>query len=200
MSSRLVDAGHGFRLFPPTRLHSLPCARHGSSLSKLKERYDFELLRREQLTSALALPVAVLSALGGALIAMTRSFSYQSGALNNIFGFIVTMDVVAFAICLFDLARVYHRQTYSYLPLLGDMEQSRQEFMSFAESLAGGEAEVLHEFDNELRRRIIAAADKNTRNNDDRSGLLYWARVALFAVLTLTAAAGVPYVIDQVKF
>ena len=34
----------------------------------LKSRYDYELQRKEQLTTALTLPVAVLTGLGGAII------------------------------------------------------------------------------------------------------------------------------------
>ena len=40
----------------------------------LKERYDFELKRSDQLTSELPLPVGVLSGLGGLMAAMVRSF------------------------------------------------------------------------------------------------------------------------------
>ena len=38
----------------------------------LKDRYDYELQRREQLTAALTLPVGVLTILGGAMAAMAR--------------------------------------------------------------------------------------------------------------------------------
>lgn len=166
----------------------------------LKDRYDYELLRREQLTAALALPVGILSALGGAVVAMARSFSYQNASLTSAFGVLLAANVIAFFLCLFDLGRAYHRQKYLYLPLLGEMERSREEFLEYAQVMAGGEAEVMADFDRELRRRVIQAADRNTQNNDERSGLLYRARVALFAVLALTAAAGVPYVVDQVRY
>ena len=36
----------------------------------LKDRYDYELQRREQLTAALTLPFGVLTVLGGAMVAM----------------------------------------------------------------------------------------------------------------------------------
>ncbi len=166
----------------------------------LKDRYDYELLRREQLTEALALPVGILGVLGGAMIAMARSFSYQGVVLSSAFGLFLAADVLAFFLCLFDLGRAYHRQRYLYLPLLGEMEQSREEFLEYAQTMASDETELLAEFDKELRRRVIQASDRNTRNNDERSGLLYWARLALFAVLVLTAATGIPYVLDQVRY
>jgi hypothetical protein len=61
-------------------------------------------------------------------------------------------------------------------------------------------------YDYELQRKeqltaaLINAADRNTETNDERSGLLHRARLALFAVLLLTVVAGFPYVVDQVRF
>jgi hypothetical protein len=66
--------------------------------------------------------------------------------------------------------------------------------------MAGGVGEVLEEFEKQMRGRMIDAADHNTQTNDERNGLLNRARVALYAVLLLTAIAGVPYVVDQVRF
>jgi len=66
--------------------------------------------------------------------------------------------------------------------------------------MAGGEGEVLDAFENQMRERMIDAADRNTQTNDERSGLLHRARLALFAVLFLTAVTGIPYVIDQVRY
>lgn len=91
----------------------------------LKERYDFELQRKEQLTSALTLPVGVLSGLGGLMTAMVRAFSED----------VEVREVVI------------------------EPEES---------------------FDIHLRERMIEAADRNTANNELRSGLLHRGRVALF--------------------
>jgi hypothetical protein len=43
----------------------------------IKDRYDFELDRKDKLTASLTLPAAVLSALGSAMAFMTGRFSYQ---------------------------------------------------------------------------------------------------------------------------
>lgn len=166
----------------------------------LSNRYDYELQRKEQLTAALTLPVAVLSALGGALVAMARSFSYRESFLTWWFGGILAADGIAFVACLAYLARAYHRQTYVFLPMLGEIDKSREEFLVFAPAMAGGEAEVLEAFENQMRQRMIAAADRNTQTSDARSGLLHRARLALYAALVLTAVGGIPYVIDQVRF
>ncbi|MBM2813125.1 MAG: hypothetical protein HW416_3884 [Chloroflexi bacterium] len=166
----------------------------------LRNRYEYELQRKEQLTAQLTLPVAVLGLLGSAIVAMTRSFSYMDLLLTIPFAVLLGGASLAFTVCLVYLGRSYHRQTYVFLPLLEATEQSREEFLKFAPVMAGGEAEVLHEFEKQMRGRIINAADRNTVTNDERSALLHRARLALFAVLLMATVAGLPYVIDQVRF
>jgi hypothetical protein len=160
----------------------------------LKDRYDFELQRKEQLNVSLNLPVGILGGLGSLLALMARSFTYQDRVLTWIFVALVVAGIATFCGCLVQLARMYHRQKYMYLPLLGEFEKSRDDFLEFSKVMAGGEAEVLEAFESNLRRRIIEAADRNTANHDDRSSLMYWARVWLFVTLCLTALAGIPYV------
>lgn len=166
----------------------------------IKNRYDYELQRKEQLTSALTLPVAVLSALGGAIVAMARSFSYQDVVLTWPFASILVAEAITFFACLTYLARAYHRQTYVFLPLLESIDRSRDEFLEFAPGMAGGEAEVLDAFETQMRKRMIDAADRNTQTNDDRSGMLHRARLALYGVLVAVALSGIPYVVDQVRY
>lgn len=166
----------------------------------LKDRYDYELRRREELTTALTLPVGVLTVLGGAMAAMARSFSYEGGSVTWAFGAFLILSVLAFGMCLLLLARAYHPQTYIYLPLLAAIKQSEEEFLKFSNVIAHEGAEVLDEFDSQLDEHVISAADHNTRNNERRSAQLHLARIALFAVLILTALMGIPYVVDQVGY
>lgn len=94
----------------------------------LKDRYDYELQRKEQLTAALTLPVGVLTVLGGAIVAMARSFSYQDALLAWPFGLLVAVDVGAFFACLLYLGKAYHRQKYIYLPLLARLEEWENDY------------------------------------------------------------------------
>jgi len=162
----------------------------------------FELKRSDQLTSELPLPVGVLSGLGGLMAAMVRSFPNKTVWLTVPFGVAFALDVVAFFYCLVYLARAYHRQKYMFLPPLSELEAWEQEFRSFLdrEDIVVEEVVITPEesFDIHLRERIIQAADRNSMNNEYRSGLLHRARVGLFAVLICTTAAGVLYVVDQV--
>ena len=163
-----------------------------------KDRYDFELHRNDQLNASLPLPIGVLTALGGLIAVMARSFSYRNPTLTTIFIGLLAADVLAFFVCLVLLAFAYHRHNYVYLPLLQELEDANKEWRELS---AFAHVESLDEvFTDNLRARIIQAADSNTLNNDDRIQHLYWARIALFSVLMWTALAGLPYVADQVRF
>ena len=179
----------------------------------LKDRYDYELKRKDQITAALTLPVGILIALGAAMAAMARSFSYTDGYLTWCFLLSLGSAAVAFFLCVFNLGRAYHRQTYWYLPLLSELQTTRElykqiylrESYNQKESWDGDssqqEQEVDDLFQHALEMRISEAADQNTKNNDRRSDrYLYWARVAIFGALGLTAITGISYVLDQVRY
>lgn len=166
----------------------------------LKNRYDFELDRKEKLTAALTLPVGVLSVLGGALIAMVRTFTYTDPRLTWFFIAGLVASALTFVTCLVLLGVAYIAQTYVYLPLLRQLTNSRDEFLEYAKVMAGGAGEVMEDFEGDVVRRIIDAADANTISNDRRSRFMHWSRISLFAVLTSVAFSGVFYMFDQVRF
>ena len=71
----------------------------------LKDRYDYELKRKDQITAALTLPVGILIALGAAMTAMARSFSYTDGYLKWLFLLSLGSAAVAFLLCVVNLGR-----------------------------------------------------------------------------------------------
>ena len=164
----------------------------------LKSRYDFELQRREQQTASLGLPVGVLGGLGSVMALMARSFTWTDTILTS-FAPSLVFGVIAFVVCMVYLSRVYHRQTYVYLPKLAALDDALKEWRAFYEDARVAEPADEDFFEHEFRRRIIDATDRNTDINDERSALLYWARVCLLTVLWLTTLAGIPYVADQVR-
>ena len=176
----------------------------------LKDRYDYELKRKDQITAALTLPVGVLIALGTVMAAMARSFSYRDGYLTWCFLIFLLLAAVAFLLCVVFLGLAYHRQTYWYLPQLSELQKIREKWRGggYIKAASYDEHEkelVIKEgedlFQRVLEMRIIGAADENTKNNDMRGDrYLYRARVAIFVVLGLTAITGVTYVLDQVRY
>lgn len=163
----------------------------------VKDRYDFELERKNKLTGDLALPIGVLSGLGGLAATMARSFTYKIPFLTVAFIVFFGLAAIGFLVCLVLLGRAYLAQTYQYLPLLADLDQSAEEFREFNAYVRDTGGEVEDTFARELRQRIIKAADRNTLSNDLRSKWLHYRRIMLFVVLGFTALAVVPYVADQ---
>ena len=165
----------------------------------LKNRYDYELTRKEQLTSSLGLPVGVLGGLGSLLAVMIRSFTYGWTVRTYLFVLLIVPAICSFFACMIQLARAYHRQKYKYLPLLKELDEKLNEWRAFYEEAgyAGSEQDF---FSHDLRTHIIEAADRNTENNDARSSLLFWSRVWLFWLLGFATAVGIAYVANQVRF
>ena len=178
----------------------------------LKDRYDYELKRKDQITAALTLPVGVLVALGTLMGTMARSFSYKGYCLTWFFLIFLGLSVCAFVACVVYLGLAYHRQTHWYLPQLSKLQTTRELYKELyrresynqtgswdGDSQAEQAADDF--FQDELKIKIIEAADKNTKNNNMRSNrYLYWARVAIFVVLISTAITGVLYVVDQGRY
>lgn len=165
-------------------------------LNFVKSRYDWELERKEKLTASLTLPVGILTALGGLMAVMARSFSYTTPSWTGAFLFLMSLTVAAFVVCLVFLAMGWHHQDYEYLPLVGTLDLARAEFEAYYD---GEPALAVEEFVAKLRRAVIDAADTNTTCNDRRSKYLYKARRSLLALLMLTATVSVPYVVDQAR-
>ena len=61
-------------------------------------------------------------------------------AAHRAFGILLGFAVVAFVVCMVRLARAYHPQKYVYLPLLGAIKKSKEEFLDFARFMAGARA------------------------------------------------------------
>lgn len=158
-------------------------------LNFLVSRYDRELDRKDKLTGAVALPVSILAALGGAVAAMARGFSYQPGGLRIAFGIALSVYVAATSVCLFWLARNYWGSDYDFLPQLRRLEDYRKLLLK--------EEWPPEEFADDLREAIITFTDTNAAVNEDRAAFIDRANQTLIAVLVAAAFCGGLYVYNQ---
>jgi hypothetical protein len=159
----------------------------------LKDRYDFELARKDKLTDSLNLPIGILTAVGGLLGVMVSGFSYQIPWLKKNFVTIVALDFGAFVISLIFLAFAFHRQRYGYLQTLGELRDAEAALQEYDPPTA------IARFQEYLKDSLIEAADMNTVMNDRRYKYLYRARLAILGTVVLTTLLGLPYVYDHVK-
>ncbi|MBI3491578.1 MAG: hypothetical protein HY047_07350 [Acidobacteria bacterium] len=159
----------------------------------LKDRYDFELARKDKLTDSLNLPIGILTVVGGLLGVMVSGFSYQILWLSKIFVTLLAFDGAAFAISLLFLAFAFHRQTYGYLQFLGEFRDAERMLEDYDQATAGAR------FEQYLRDSLIEAADMNAKMNIRRGRYLSLGRLAILAMVILTALLGLPYVYDHLK-
>lgn len=154
----------------------------------LKQRYDFELSRRDAITAALGLPFAILTAVGSLAIAVIRSFGYQRHPWITV-GFLmaVAWALLLFIAAIYYLSHAYRDDTYTYLPKLAELEAARQMWR-------GDDGFFRHE----LRELIIEAADYNATTNDNRSAYLGRANAAIVWLAASVGAAAVAFAANQV--
>lgn len=161
-------------------------------LDFLLDRYKWELERKDRLTEAVGLPVTILTLLGGLTVAMAQGFSYTIKPVAVAFVVALILEGIASAFCLYWLAKNYGGSSYEYLPRLLDLETYRIQMIGSSDT----PEEAEHEFESNLRERIINATDFNARTNDQRTAFLDRANQTLVVVLVVTAAGGVLYVLD----
>ena len=125
-------------------------------LAFLKDRYDYELDRKDKLTASLTLPVGILTGLGGLLAVMSRSFTYGSPGLTIPFLAFLGVAVLSFVVCLVCIGRAWHSSEYEYMAFIGTLDRTLQEFEAYYE---GDPKTAGEEFTGNLRRSIIQAAD-----------------------------------------
>lgn len=136
----------------------------------LKNRYDFELERKDKITTAIGLPFAILTAVGTLTVAMARNFAYQANPWLSV-PLPRCSDVCALALfiaSIYCLSRAYRDDTYTYLPKLAELDSARAEWRAFYRNARPGRADD-DAFTRELRQHIIEAADYNTTTNDIRT-------------------------------
>jgi len=106
----------------------------------VKDRYDYELDRKDKLTAALALPVGVLEVLGSAGVAMVRTFTFRDPTLSVLFVLITAVEFLTFTACLILLCWAFVAQTYVYLPLLGHIDgwdEAERQWLDYVKSTGG---------------------------------------------------------------
>lgn len=165
----------------------------------LSDRYDFELARKEKLSDSLGLPVSVLVVLGSLVVTMLRGFSYSRPSITVPFLTAVGFDVLAFGWCLWFFAKAYHGQTYKQLPSLSELNAARQKLVEYYEdNPPPAEMDAETDFEDNLRWRIMEAADQNRKSNNEKMRCTHLAIGWLFALLVATAVTAVPFAVDQI--
>lgn len=159
-----------------------------------QERYDYEASRRAELTGAIAIPIGVISVLGGALVAILNGLRPPIVGSDWVLLLAAAASLAVSAVSVFFLARSYFGFTYRYVATPKEVRDHHAAVASVyvaanvAPSLARQYADdKILEY---LEERYAEAAHHNTLNNDRKSYFLHLANGAMLCALLPAAVAG----------
>lgn len=159
--------------------------------------YDEELTWREQLSSAIGIPVGLATILGGLIALYLRTSGGWQSPLGWWFGIAVIAALACFIAAVISLVRARHGYEYERVPYPKDIHRyyvALREYHASADTL-----DLLEdEFAEWLDEKLVAAADRNVRNNLEKSRHLYWAMNWIIATLVAVGLASPPYLMNTV--
>jgi hypothetical protein len=93
----------------------------------LKQRYDYELDRKDKLTHAVSQSAGFLTLLGGVITVMVRGFSYEEAWLTIAFLVPLLLALGVAAVSVFWLSLAFYHQRYFGLPDLASLMKAHDE-------------------------------------------------------------------------
>jgi len=170
----------------------------------LKEQYKSEIERKDTLTNSMAIPVGVLTVLGGLLGFLSRDFSYEPTNISLAFVVVLAISALLFLVSIVLLFCAYHGYSYSYLPTAKELKEYFDNLSAYLrQTKSSTESDevvakrVTQRFDDMLERRYIEAITANSGNNDKKSGYLHWTNTCLITALAAALVAVIPFTIDS---
>lgn len=155
--------------------------------------YDAEFENRERLRSALGIPIALLTLLGGILGTMVPTIGADGTFLRSCFIFGFTCAACFFVVAVYSLIRAYHGYEYEGVPTLLDLRQYHAVLTKhFSDHGAAGTlADVA--FSDYLEGALAAATGKNATINATKTAFLWWANNTVILCGVCTALAFIPH-------
>ena len=157
-----------------------------------KNLYDAEWTRRDQLQSAVGTPLTAITLLGSALVVLSGNWNTAALVWPLVFRAALLGAGATFAIAVYKLVRSYHNYVYERIPFSSQLHTYESDLRQYYAATAGNPDLAGVEFEAELERRYILAADVNSQNNIRRGEYLHQANWAIVWAVVFTATAAVP--------
>jgi hypothetical protein len=124
-----------------------------------KDLYDAEWVRRDQLQSSVAVPVGLLTLLGGGLVVYTHKYDDPAGLSTTFFWLCIGVTLGCYAWAVILLVRSYHGYTYQRLPWASQLREYHEGLLKYHGATGGTVEHADREFEEFLliaisRRRI----------------------------------------------
>lgn len=158
-----------------------------------KDQYEFEWNHRSHLTSALNIPIAVATVMGGALIALFQKFPFANDSTTYIFIAFSTFSTICLITAIVFLFKAVHGFKYLRVPTPMKLNEHYKELLEWWKRHDGSEENAKNDLNDFLDIRTAEAVERNSVNNKNKSAYIYKTNTALIFSLVFIALCSIPY-------
>lgn len=163
-----------------------------------KDHYQFEWDHRSHLTSALNIPIAVTTVIGGALTIMIQSFLYHNDLATYFFIGLNVLTIISIVLAVFFVFKSLHGYKYQRIPTPKKLKKHYDDLVKWHVTYGDGMADAKKEFKQSFHEGMAEAVEINAHNNKSKSAYIYRANVALATSLLFLAFSSVPFLVKTV--
>jgi len=159
-----------------------------------RDLYTEETGHRDQLRNAVAIPIALLSIIAGALAYLSKDFHLPTNGLEWWLTITGAGASLAFLAAVVFLIICYLGGLYERIPSPAKIKEYEDGVRKHFGESALGRAQADAQVEAFLREAYAKAADRNTSTNLNRSAYLYRANAAIVVSFVLVALAVIPHI------
>ncbi len=161
--------------------------------------YDREMEQRDQLRSAIATPLGLISLLGALTAAIVRAFQFTVGPAAVIVSAALIVACALLAAAIYYLIRCYHGHTYKGIQTAGELKKYRDDLAAWYSATGSNPDHADTDTEAYLADSYAQAAHHNAEVNALKWNYLFLAnRRIIYATLAIAVAFPV-YLRDQLS-
>lgn len=164
-----------------------------------KDHYQFEWDHRSHLTSALNIPIAASTVLGGAVTVMAKSYPYENAITTYLFIGALFLAVACIGLAIVFLFKAFHGYQYKRIPTPLALKSYYDELLTWHNQYGNGKETADPRFEEYFNQRVAEATEVNALNNKNKSAYLYRCNTALAVAILFMAVSSVPYLIATIN-
>lgn len=165
-----------------------------------KDRYEFEWNHRSHLSSALNIPIAVTTVLGGSFVILIQSFPFAEDWLTYLFVFFLCASIVGLITAIFFLCRAVLGYCYKCIPTPLRLKKYYDELVAWWERHEGTRENASDDLMAHIDECMAKAVEVNATNNLTKSAFIYRSNAALIVTLIFLFASSIPFLIKTKNF
>ncbi len=163
-----------------------------------KEHYFHEANRRHQLTNALAIPIGVLTVIGGALIVVAKHLDTPLTCIEIFTLQFLVITAILLLTTIYFLIRSYFNYSYGYIATSQELKDYRDNLIEFYKADPNPEEKSEKDLEEYINSQYAEHTHLNVQSNDLKSYYIHKANGFLIATILVAFVSSIPYVVDTI--